>query len=73
MAYNVRNFEKRVAFIMRQYKAWKSKNEDIPDTYFVRVILRDLGHEMTYGNFMRCYKHRSKTRKISSSKQLNLF
>jgi hypothetical protein len=42
---------------MKKYWDWKGCNEDIPDTFFVRVILRDLGHPMCYSAFMKGYKH----------------
>ncbi len=57
MAYNSNNHKKKRKFIMKKYWDWKGCNEDIPDTFFVRVILRDLGHPMCYSAFMKGYKH----------------
>ena len=74
MAYNPKNQIRKRTFIMKHYRAWKDKNGDIPDTYFVRVILRDLGHSMTYGTFMTNYKHFEKKNKdVVNKKQLALF
>jgi ribosomal protein L20 len=72
MAYNSRNHRKKIDFVMKHYEDWKQRNGDIPDTHFVRVVLRDLGHSMTYTGFMQGYKHKKKSIKVDK-KQLLMF
>ncbi|MFC0182762.1 hypothetical protein SAMN04515674_12171 [Pseudarcicella hirudinis] len=73
MAYNNRNHLKKVDFIRMKYLEWKNRNEDIPDTYFVRKILKELGHSMSYSAFMKGYKHKNTHKEKSVKNQLKLF
>lgn len=58
MAYQSEFHQKQVEYIMKIYEEWKAKNSDIPDTRFVKVVLRDRGHFMSYQGFMNGYKSR---------------
>jgi hypothetical protein len=57
MAYNSRNHEAKVKFVMEIYKEWKKKRADIPDTRFVKHVLPQHGFTMSYTGFMNGYKH----------------
>jgi len=70
MAYNSKNLDRKRAFVMDKYKAWKAQNGDIPDTFFVRAVLPKLGHSMCYSTFMKSYKHYEVT---TEEKQLSIF
>jgi len=75
MAYQGEFHEKQIEYIMSIYEEWKSRNSDRPDTYFVRVVLRDRGHFMSYQGFMNGYKSKfyGKRNKPKDRKQLSLF
>lgn len=74
MAYNPKNQIRKRAFVMEHYWDWKDKNGDIPDTFFVRVILPKIGHPMAYVTFMTNYKHfEKKSKEVVNKKQLALF
>jgi hypothetical protein len=57
MAYNSKNHEKKIKFVMNIYNEWKKGKEDIPDTRFVKNVLPQHGFNMSYAGFMNGYKH----------------
>lgn len=57
MAYNSKNHEKKIEFVMGIYKEWKERRSDIPDTRFVKNELPKYNIFMSYTGFMNGYKH----------------